>query len=156
MAAFTAHNHSEATVEHPVDRLWDVLTDPATVQRLTPLVHRITARGDRWHWELTSIPVLTHRVQPAFTEVMALEPKQRITFSHDETRARDEFVAADGVYRLREVESGTHPEIDLTIRARLPLPRIVAPAVEGVMHAVMTQMGNGFATALERHLRRGS
>ncbi len=155
MAAFTAHNHSEATVEHPLDRLWEVLTDPGTVQKLTPLVRRITADGERWHWELTAIPVLTHRVQPAFTEVMRLQPKKRISFSHDEART-EEFVAADGEYSLRKVEGGTHLTIDLTITARLPLPRLVAPAVQGVMHAVMTQMGNGFASALERHLSRGS
>jgi carbon monoxide dehydrogenase subunit G len=156
MAAFTAHNSSQATVEHPLDRLWEVLTDPGTVQRLTPLVRRITAHEDRWHWELTTIPVLTHRVQPAFTEIMELDPKKQISFVHDDARAKDEFVAADGIYTLREVERGTHLAIDLTIRARLPLPRLVSPAVEGVMHAVMTQMGNGFAANLERHLRRRS
>ncbi len=155
MTAFTARNRSEATVPYPVDRLWGVLTDPALVCRLTPLVRRITADGDRWHWQLTTIPVLTHRVQPAFTEVMVMEPTSRISFSHDESRT-EEFAAADGHYTLREVPDGTRLTIDLAITARLPLPRLVSPAVTTVMSAVMTQMGNGFATALDRHLRQGS
>jgi len=155
MASFTAHNHSEATVGHSLDRMWEVLTDPSTVQRLTPLVRRITADGDRWHWSMVSLPVLSKRVQPAFTEIMHYQPKSRISFSHDDSRT-DEFVSADGSYTLAEVGGGTHLTIDLTITADLPLPRLTAIAVETVMRAVMTQMGNGFAANLERHLAQGS
>ena len=51
------------------------------------------------------------------------------------------------------VDGGTHLSIDIDITARLPFPKIMGPAVRTAMTVVMTQMGNGFARNLDKHLR---
>lgn len=152
MNSFSARNASTAMVPYSVDALWEVLTDPTTLQRLTPLVHRITPDGDRWRWEMTSVPVLNQVVRPVFTALIRFEPTQRISYSPDPARS-EELVAVDGVYTLAPVEDGTHLSIDIEITARMPFPRVMGPAVRAAMNVVMNQMGNGFARNLDRHLR---
>ncbi len=151
MSTFSVRRVSEATVLHPPDTVWSVLTDPDALVGLTPLVRRITVDGDRWHWQLVTVPVLSERVQPAFTEVMAFEPAERITFSPAPERP-EEISTVDGVYALRPAEEGTRLSIDLTVGLRLPLPRLASPAVRTAIGVVLTQMGDGFARNLEHHL----
>ncbi len=151
MSTFSVRRVSEATVDHPPEAVWAVLTDPEALERLTPLVRRITVDGDRWHWQLVTVPVLSESVQPAFTEVMDFEPHERITFS-PAPDGPEEMSSVDGVYELRPAETGTHLGIDLTVGVRLPLPRLVSPAVRTTIGVVLTQMGDGFARNLERRL----
>lgn len=152
MNSFSARNVSEETVPYDVDALWEVLTDAKTLQKLTPLVHRITPDGDRWLWEMTSVPVLNQKFKPVFTALMDFDPKKGISYSHDPARS-DELVAVDGIYTLTPVDGGTHLSIDIHITARMPFPKAMGPAVRSVMTVVMTQMGNGFARNLDKHLR---
>lgn len=153
MATFSATKTSEATVAHPRAHVWDVLTDPDTVARLTPMVRSITATGDRWRWQLVRIPVLGQSFELAFTERMGYDPMSRITFSHDpEGRER---AGTDGRYDLADAddEASTHLRIELRVTVDLPFPGLTRPAVQGTMHAVLAAMGSGFAHAIDKELR---
>ena len=152
MATFSASKTSEATVAHSRDLVWDVLTDADTVARLTPMVASITPEGDRWRWQLTRIPVLGVSISPSFTELMAFDAPQRITFTHAPPEGRHERAAAEGWYQLDEVEGGTHLHIRLTVTVELPLARAATPAVRKVMETVMGHTGDRFSANLLRHL----
>ncbi len=154
MAIFTATRRSEATVAHPRALVWDVLTDPATVARLTPMVRSITASGDRWRWQLARIPVLGQTFELAFTEQMSYEPETRISFSH--APEGTERAGTDGRYDLSDADgdtSSTHLRIELEVSVDLPFPRITRPAVQASMHGVLAAMGSGFARSIEKELR---
>jgi hypothetical protein len=108
--------------------------------------------GDRWTWRMGTIPVLHVSVAPTFTEVMALEPEERIVFSHDPGRP-DEMTAVEGTYELADhPDGGTEVSIDLEISSRLPLPGLARPAVERVMAGVVKHMGAVFSRNLLKHL----
>ncbi|GAA4114861.1 hypothetical protein GCM10022415_11020 [Knoellia locipacati] len=153
MATFSATKTSEATVAHPRALVWDVLTDPTAVARLTPMVRSITATGDRWHWQLVRIPVLGQSFELGFTERMSHEPKTRITFSHDPDG--HERAGTDGRYDLADADGGssTHLRIELKVTVELPFPGITRPAVQASMHGVLEVMGAGFARSIEKELR---
>ena len=38
--------------------------------------------GDRWRWEMQSVPVLGSSFNPCFTERMVFTPQERIEFTH--------------------------------------------------------------------------
>lgn len=152
MATFSATKTSEATVAHPRALVWEVLTDPAAVARLTPMVRSITATGDRWRWQLVRIPVLGQTFELAFTEEMTYDPTDRITFSH--APEGHERAGTDGRYDLSDAGKGsTHLRIELAVSVDLPFPRITRPAVQASMHAVLEVMGSGFARSIEKELR---
>lgn len=155
MARFTARNHSEAVV--PTDRatIWKVLTDPALVARLTPLLEDITAEGEYWTWRLSRIPVLSTSIAPQFTERMTFAEPERIVFTHEPPSGSRERAGAEGRYDLVEVADdpgSTHLTIDLQITVDLPLPRASGPAVRTVMKQVVARMGDRFADNLYDHL----
>jgi len=153
VATFTATKTSEATVAHPRDVVWDVLTDPATIARITPMVRAIRADGDLWHWQLVRIPVLGKHVELDFTERMDFDPTSRITFTH--APAGHERAGTDGRYDLTDVrpEGSTHLRMELSVTVDLPFPGIARPAVQASMHGVLTAMGSGFAHGIEKELR---
>ncbi len=152
MTQFKAHNHSEADVEASQEQIWDALTDPQLITKLTPFLHNIEATEDRWIWTLTSIPVLGKQFSPTFTEVMTFEPMERITFSHDTEQTKDK-AGTEGYYLLTPKEDGTtHLIIDLEVSVDLPLPRLAKPAVVTAMSTVMAGMGKRFADNLLKHL----
>jgi carbon monoxide dehydrogenase subunit G len=152
MATFSATKISEATVAHPRALVWEVLTDPPTVARLTPMVRSITQSGDRWRWQLVRIPVLGQSFELAFTEQMSYDPQTRITFTH----APDghERAGTDGRYDLRDTDdASTHLRIELKVSVDLPFPGLTRPAVQASMHGVLAAMGSGFAHSIEKELR---
>lgn len=151
MNRFRAHNSSEANLRSAPDRVWDVLTDPELLPRLTPYLKRIEVDGDRWTWHLTRIPVMSATITPTFTEVMTFEEPTRIVFAHDPAKT-DERTGVEGTYLLTPAGSGTHVAIDLEIWCDLPLPRISRIAVETVMGGVVAAMGKRFAANMLRHL----
>lgn len=152
MTQFKAHNHSEADVEASQEQIWDALTDPELLTKLTPFLNNIEAHGDRWIWTLTSIPVLNKQFSPTFTEVMSYEPMQRISFSHDPLATEDK-AGTEGYYLLTPKGDGTtHLVIDLEVSVDLPLPRLAKIAVVTAMNAVMAGMGSRFASNLLAHL----
>lgn len=153
MATFSATKISEATVAHPRDLVWGVLTDADAVARLTPMVASITPTGDRWRWQLTRIPVLGTSFELAFTEQMSYDEPTRITFRH--APEGDERAGTDGRYDLGEADGGdaTDLRIELKVTVDLPFPGLARPAVQAAMHGVLTAMGAGFARSIEKELR---
>ncbi|MGZ4476753.1 MAG: hypothetical protein ACXVWW_13695 [Nocardioides sp.] len=152
MPWFDATNESEAVLAAGRDEIWNVLTDPRLVAEMTPLLDRIEADGDLWRWEFAKIPVLGVGFTPAFTERMGFTEGTRIDYEHAPPEGQRERTGVDGWYILTDVEHGTHLAISLTVKAELPLSRLAAPAVTGVMRSVMATAGVGFARNLERHL----
>lgn len=156
MARFTAGTTAEAVVLAPRQAIWDALTDPELVARLTPLLRRITADGDRWTWEMTGVDVLGVKVAPTFTEQMSYRDLERIDFSHAPPPGVTERAGVEGWYQLRDVPEsdggGTHLATSLEITLDLPLPRIASPAVTSAMRGVIGQMGERFSRNLLAHL----
>ncbi|MDT9593096.1 hypothetical protein RDV89_08455 [Nocardioides zeae] len=154
MATFTTTKHSTARLPVPRERIWAVLSDPALLAELTPLLTSIEADGDLWHWRMAKVPGLAIAVRPEFTERMSFDEPARIDFVHEPQG--DEDAGAEGWYVLTDVGTDDAPatdlEISLTIHVDLPLPRISAPAVQTAMKGVVASMGNGFAENLEKHL----
>ena len=151
MNRFRARNTSEATLRSSPEQVWDVLTDPVLLPRLTPYLKSIDVEGERWIWHLTRIPVMSATIMPTFTEVMTFEKPTKIVFAHDPEKTA-ERTAVEGTYLLTPHGSGTHVAIDLEIWCDLPLPRISRIAVETVMHGVVSAMGKRFAHNMLRHL----
>ena len=152
MARFTATTESEAVV--PADRMeiWDALTDPDLLPRLTPLLRKIDAEGDMWTWHMTRIAALGVSISPSFTESMSFDEGRRIVYTHTPPEGARERAGAEGWYQLNDVDGGTELRISLGLEVDLPLPRSAAPAVRRVMGATMTRMGDRFSANLLRHL----
>jgi len=159
VTAFSVSTRSTATVDSDRPRVWEALTDPDLLTRITPYLRRIDVERhdgvDRWTWHLAHIPVLGSVVSPSFTELMTFEEPEQIAFTHDPAR-QDERAGVEGRYTLDEVSRGTHLGIDLAISLELPLPRVARPAVQTTMRAVIATMGSRFSHNLVRHLERGS
>lgn len=154
VATFSATKTSEATVDHPRDLVWDVLTDPAAIARLTPMVRSITATDDLWHWQLVNIPVLGQSFELGFTEAMTYEPKSAITFTHAPAGNGTERAGTKGRYDLSDAGKGsTHLRIELTVTVDLPFPRLAKPAIQATMQGVLAAMGSGFGRSIEKELR---
>ncbi|MEO7268494.1 MAG: hypothetical protein ABIW49_04725 [Knoellia sp.] len=154
MATFSATKVSEATVDHPRDLVWEVLTDAAAIARLTPMVRSITAEDDLWRWQLVRIPVLGQSFELGFTEAMSYDPKTTITFAHAPQGKNAERAGTDGRYDLSEAGKGsTHLRIELTVTVDLPFPRLAKPAIQATMQGVLAAMGSGFGRAIDKELR---
>ena len=151
MARFTSGTKAEAVVLAPRQAIWDVLTDPALVAELTPLLQRIEADGEHWTWHMTGIDVLGVKVKPTFTERMSYRDLERIDFVHDPERT-DEKAGVDGRYVLKGARQGTDLSIELSITVELPFPKVARPAVHTAMRAVVATMGARFSHNLVRHL----
>src|SRR6478735_945479 len=78
MATFRARDRSTAVLRSPRSEVWAALTDAALIAKITPYVTSIDVEGDRWTWRMGTIPVLGLSVAPKFTEVMDLQPQDRI------------------------------------------------------------------------------
>ena len=152
MTRFSARTESEAVVAAERDEIWAVLTDPAILTQLTPLLQHVEADGDRWRWDLAKIPVLGLAVAPSFTEQMTFEPMSRIAFTHAPPPGSTERAGVDGWYTLDPVDGGTLLRTALSVEVDLPLPKASSVAVRGVMSTVMARMGGRFGVNLEHHL----
>ena len=153
MNRFRARNQSQATLRSSQDKVWEVLTDPVLLTKLTPYLHRIDVDGKHWTWNLTHIPVMSATVAPTFTEVMTFDEPSRIDFVHDPEQT-DEKAGVDGRYVLKEAGQGTDLGIELSIAVELPFPKVARPAVHTAMRAVIASMGARFSHNLVRHLAR--
>ena len=148
MTVFTATNDSTAVVEASREEIWDILTDPEELPRLTPNLERIDADGDTWVWHMSRMPILGTSLAPSFTEKMTFDEPSRIEYTHAPPEGAKERAGAEGVYDLREVEGGTELKISLTISVDLPLPKLSKGAVTRVMNKVIERMGDQFADNL--------
>lgn len=151
MATFSRSRRDTADVAHDVDAVWELLSEPATVARLTPLVARIEADGDTWVWHLQGVPLAGKVVDLTMTEQMTFEPRTRIGFTH-EPLTSGIVAGAEGHYVLEPDGEGTRLTIDLTVSARLPLPAVARPAVHTAMSQVLRHMGGRFASNMLREL----
>lgn len=151
MTRFSAQNQSAATLTSSREKIWDALTDPELLPELTPYLHNIEVDGERWTWKVAKVPLLGKSIGTCFTEVMTFDEPRYIGFKHDPERT-DEHSAVEGEYVLEEVADGTRVSIDLGVSVDLPFSRVMRPAVEGGMRAVMALMGRRFAHNLLRHL----
>lgn len=160
MARFSAVNSSEAVVAAPRQAIWQVLTDPDVLPKLTPLLRRIDVDphdDGLWEWHMAGLSVLGVGISPVFTERMTFTTDDegggvRIDYTHEPPAGRDEMTAAEGVYQLSDVPGGTCLQIRLELEVELPLPRLSAPAVTRVMQATIRRMGERFSANLLRHL----
>ena len=152
MARFTASTESTAVVRADRMAIWKALTDPDLLPRLTPYLAHIEVEGDHWRWEMVRLPVLNLTIAPSFTEQMTFVEGERIEFHHDPPPGVTEKAAAEGWYRLTDVEGGTCLEISLELAVDLPLPRAAGPAVNRVMKRVMDGMGDKFSRNLLAHV----
>ena len=156
MARFTATNASTAVIKASRADIWAAITDPEVLPRLTPLLESIETYGDVWRWKLANLSVLGVSVDPSFTERMRFEPTRRIDYDHEPAEGVQERAGAAGSYVLKDHPEGTHLAMRIALTVELPLSRLSAPAVEGIMRAVMLQTGTRFAGNLHKHLRIAS
>lgn len=153
MTRFSSRNISTSTVPASTEQIWTLISNPATLASLTPLVRSIDGDGDLWVWSLAGISALGLTVAPTFTERMDFVDRRQIVFSHRPPDGSDEKAGAAGTYKLFPVDA-THTRlaVDITLHIELPLPRLVARTVEGVMAATMKHTGARFATNLYERL----
>lgn len=151
MARFTGTTQSEAVVTAGRQAVWDLLTDPAAVARLTPFLQRIEVDDDLWIWHMSNIPGLPVKFAPRFTERMTFKELERIDYEHA-PRGGKEPAAVTGHYVLDEHPEGTRLEIYLEVCAALPLPKAAGGMVQRVMQGVMNRMGDRFAQKMLQEL----
>jgi carbon monoxide dehydrogenase subunit G len=151
---FEVTDRSNETIAVPPEPIWEVLTDPDLLARMTPLIDGIdVVGGDHWRWHLVTIGGLGHSVTPSFTVRMDFTDLERIDFAHDPPPSAKERAGADGVYTLEPVgPDSTHLAVDMTVHVDLPLPAVSRGAVTRVMKGTMARMGDRFAHNLCRHL----
>lgn len=153
MATFSSSTTAEAVVPVERERVWEVLTDPALVARLTPFVSSIEAHGDdHWIWHLSGLSVMGKGFSATFTERMTLEEGKRIEFTHDPPDGAKERAGVHGWYALADHRDGVLLETSMEICVDLPLPRISGGAVRTAMRGVIAQMGDRFSKNLLQHL----
>ncbi len=153
MATFSSSTTAEAVVPVARERVWEVLTDPDLVARLTPFISSITTDGDdHWIWHMSGLTVLGKGFEATFTERMTLEEGKRIEFSHDPPQGQKERAGVHGWYALADHAEGVLLETSMEICVDLPLPRVSGGAVRTAMKGVIGQMGNRFSKNLLHHL----
>ena len=152
MATFSTSTRTGATVTAGVDDVWDVLTDPDQIARLTPFLHSVHEEGDHWVWQMTKVPVLGAQFSFTFREKMEFDEPHRIEFTHDPAPGADESAGVAGWYRLAPRPAGTHLETSMAITVDLPFPGLVRPAVTTAMKGVVGLMGQRFSHNLLTHL----
>lgn len=138
--------------------VWKVLTDPALLPKLTPLLSRVEDQGEHWRWHMVQLAVLGVGIKPVFTERMTFTEGERIDFTHDPPKGRREWAGAEGHYTLSDADPepdgspATLLEISLNLSVDMPLSRLAAPVVTRTMRATMDVTGDRFAANLLRHL----
>jgi len=149
---FSATSDSDAVVHADRHAIWEAITDPDVLPKLTPLLKHINADGDLWHWELSRVNVLGIVIDPTFTERMTFVDGRRIDYHHEPPAGVTEWAGAEGWYALEDTDEGTHLSISLTLFVDLPLARFATPTVQTVMRSAMAVTGSRFASNLEQHL----
>lgn len=158
MTTFNSSTTAEAVVPVERERVWQVLTDPGLVARLTPFVSSITADGEYWIWTMSGLTVLGKGFSATFTERMTLEEGKRIEFTHDPPAGAKERAGVHGWYALSDHPGpggGVLLETSLEVCVDLTLPRLSGGAVRSTMKGVMSQMGDRFSKNLLDHLGVG-
>lgn len=152
MADFSATVDTTASISASRADVWDALTDPVLLPKLTPLLSSIDADGDLWTWHMMKIAALGVSIVPSFTEKMSFVDGSRIEYSHEPPDGRHERAGAEGTYDLSDVDGGTRLAISLKLTIELPLPRASARAVEKIMTSTMGRTGDKFSDNLLKHL----
>ncbi len=151
MTRFTATTESQAVVTADRAKVWELLTDPEAVARMTPFLRRIEVDDDLWIWHMSNVPGLPVAFEPTFTERMTFEPMELIDYEHAPRGGR-EPAAVTGWYRLADHDQGTQLSIYLEVCAALPLPKMAGGMVTRVMTQVMERMGDRFSQKMLQEL----
>lgn len=161
VTTFRATNQSQGLVRAPREVLWQTLTDPATLTKLTPMLQHVEVVGELdghplWRWTMAGIDVLGLKVRPEFTEQMVFTAPSAIDYRHAPPAGTTERAAVEGWYRLTDVSddagAATHLEISIEILLDLPLPRVAGRAVSAAMGKVIDFTGEKFEANLYAHL----
>ena len=152
MTWFEAGVESTADISAPRPEVWQALTDPVLLPKLTPLLSSIDVQDDKWRWHMMKIAALGVSVVPVFTETMTFRDGSRIEYDHTPPEGKRERAGAQGIYKMSDVDGGTRLDISLTLRVDLPLPKASAPAVQRIMRKTMERTGAKFAQNLLTHL----
>ena len=153
MAWFSARTISQSTLPVASTQIWEILTNPATLAELTPLVPSIEASGSEWLWTLNGIEALGIKLEATFTENMQFTEERQIVFTHNPPRGTKERAAVDGIYDVTLLgPKSTDLKVDLTLSVELPLPRLSRHAVEPIILTTMRTTGQHFATNLYERL----
>jgi carbon monoxide dehydrogenase subunit G len=153
MTWFSARNISMSTVPVRSEAIWELITDPAMLADLTPLVRSIEATSSHWVWTLNGIEALGLKVEAVFTERMEFVDQRHIVFAHDPPAGSRERAAVEGVYDLApNGDEATDLRVDLTLLVDLPLPRLSRHAVTPVLLSTMRATGQRFASNLYEQL----
>lgn len=152
MAVFTATVTSQADISAKRQDVWAALTDPVLLPKLTPLLRSIDADGDTWTWHMARIGGLGTSIVASFTEAMTFDEGTRIAYTHAPPKGVKERSGAEGVYRLADIDGGTHLDIELTLSVELPLPKASTTAVQKIMKRTMDHTGDKFSANLLAHL----
>lgn len=151
MTRFSVRNRSVADIPARRIQIWDLISSPERLARLTPLVRTIRADGEQWCWQLTTISAFGVRVAPSFVELMRFDDQRTISFSP--AAGGDGRAGAEGDYRLSDNADGTtRLAIDLTMSVELPLPGFLRGGVERLMASMMRKTGARFAQNVYREL----
>ena len=94
MTWFSARTTARSHLPVSPDEIWRVLTDPAVLAALTPLVDSIEPDGENWRWTLVGIDGLGVRARPSFTEHMAFVDRREIVFTPAPPPGLDAALAA--------------------------------------------------------------
>ncbi len=161
VTTFRATNDSQGVVRAPREVLWETLTDPATLTKLTPMLQHIEVVGEQdghplWRWTMSGIDVLGVKFRPEFTEQMIFDEPSSIDYRHAPPAGTTEKASVQGWYRLTDASDddgpATHLQISIEIRVDLPLPRVASRAVTAVMSRVIDFTGEKFEANLYAHL----
>ena len=154
MNRFATSIEKVAEIPYAQSAIWAVVSDPDQVAGMTPFLRDIrVVDAGTWVWELHGIPYPGGEFAAHFTEAMNLQKPTRIDFQHDPDGR--ELAGADGWYSLEALDAdSTRLAIGLTVHAMLPAPSWAGRVIEPAMHAVVQQMGNRFASNLEKTLAR--
>src|SRR3954454_22833804 len=130
MTRFTASTQSAATLKSSRKDVWNALTDPELLPKLTPYLQRIDVEDDKWTWNVTKVPLLGKSIGTTFTEVMTFEEPHRIAFTHDKERFEEQS-AVEGEYILEDAGQGCRVSIEIGVSVELPCAKVTRRAVEG-------------------------
>ena len=153
MTWFSARNISISTVPVKPEEIWHLISDPAALAALTPLVRSIEASGPQWRWTLNGIEGLGLNVEAVFTERMEFSEQRQIVFTHEPVSGPRERAGVEGVYDLTpQGPEATDLKVDLTLSVDLPMPRLSRQFVEPFILSTMRTTGRHFAANLYKRL----
>ena len=152
MATFSTSNRSAATVTADVEAVWDVLTDPALVARLTPFLQRVRRGGRALGLAADEGARCSARASRSRSASGWTSTPHRIDFTHDPAPGADEAAGVVGWYALALVRMGRTSRRRWRSPSTSPSPVSSGPPSITAMKGVVALMGQRFSHNLLSHL----